>query len=101
MVGASKSRAMPPPGPLDFLSRIALRAARLASRPVPLIVHERGRTWGVRIRSRLAGLAIRVRLRETRTLADLRAAIQAGRGGIVLLDLTDQATSPLDLVARI
>jgi hypothetical protein len=65
----------------------------LASR-IALIVHERRGEWGRQLRPRVTGLPLVVR--ETRSAADLKRALQASTVALVVVDL---GSSPLDRLA--
>lgn len=65
---------------------------------LPLIVHERLGQWARQLRPRVASWP--VRLIETRSASDLRAALGPGVGRLVVLDLGRQPARALDDLAR-
>ncbi len=70
----------------------------MPQRRLPLVVHERLATWARQLRPRVAGWP--VHLVETRSAADLRAALAPGRGALVLIDLARGPARGLDDLAR-
>jgi hypothetical protein len=65
---------------------------------VPLVVHERRDVWGRQLRPRVAGLP--ARLVESRSAADLMAAIGGSACPVIVMTLGSRPAEGLDLLDR-